>query len=156
MNDRMERRDFIQSVGLLAGAAATASLIDPTAPAFAQNASQTRSKSITYEPKPLSFDPKSINGISEKVLVSHYENNYVGAVKRLTDPSVSRYPLPWLATYARNMRDMFAGDPFPFGIEPNRATFEQFLRYTHEQGIAHRHVKVEDIFPRGMMVDVHT
>jgi superoxide dismutase, Fe-Mn family len=84
MNDRMERRDFIQSVGLLAGAAATASLIDPTAPAFAQNASQTRSKSITYEPKPLSFDPKTINGISEKVLVSHYENNYVGAVKRLT------------------------------------------------------------------------
>src|SRR5207249_6278195 len=64
------------------------------------------------------------------------------AVKRLTDPSVSRYPLPWLATYARNMRDMFAGDPFPFGIEPNRATFEQFLRYTHEQGIAHRHAKI--------------
>ena len=29
------------------------------------------------------FDPKSIAGISEKVLVSHYENNYVGAVKRL-------------------------------------------------------------------------
>ena len=38
---------------------------------------------MTYEPKPLSLDPKSINGISEKVLVSHYENNYVGAVKRL-------------------------------------------------------------------------
>ena len=38
---------------------------------------------MTYEPKPLSIDPKSINGISEKVLVSHYENNYVGAVKRL-------------------------------------------------------------------------
>ena len=31
----------------------------------------------------MSFDPKAINGISEKVLVSHYENNYVGAVKRL-------------------------------------------------------------------------
>ena len=38
---------------------------------------------MTYDPKPLSFDPKSIKGISEKVLVSHYENNYVGAVKRL-------------------------------------------------------------------------
>ena len=38
---------------------------------------------MTYEPKPLSIDPKSINGISEKILVSHYENNYVGAVKRL-------------------------------------------------------------------------
>src|ERR1700755_2859471 len=32
---------------------------------------------------PMPFDPKSIAGISEKILVSHYENNYVGAVKRL-------------------------------------------------------------------------
>ena len=38
---------------------------------------------MSYSPKPLSIDPKSINGISEKVLVSHYENNYGGAVKRL-------------------------------------------------------------------------
>jgi Fe-Mn family superoxide dismutase len=29
------------------------------------------------------FDPKSITGVSKKALVSHYENNYVGAVKRL-------------------------------------------------------------------------
>ena len=38
---------------------------------------------MTYQVKPLSFDPKSISGISEKVIVSHYENNYGGAVKRL-------------------------------------------------------------------------
>ena len=38
---------------------------------------------MNYAPKPLSIDPKSVNGISEKVLVSHDENNYVGAVKRL-------------------------------------------------------------------------
>ena len=38
---------------------------------------------MPYQAKPMSFDPKSITGISEKVLVSHYENNYVGAVKRL-------------------------------------------------------------------------
>jgi len=37
----------------------------------------------TYAPKPLLLDPRSIKGISEKVLVSHYENNYLGAVKRL-------------------------------------------------------------------------
>src|SRR6202022_4506834 len=51
--------------------------------AFAQTATQTGAKAMTYEPKPLSLDPKTINGISERVLVSHYENNYVGAVKRL-------------------------------------------------------------------------
>lgn len=38
---------------------------------------------MPYQAKPMPFDPKSISGISEKVLVSHYENNYVGAVKRL-------------------------------------------------------------------------
>jgi len=38
---------------------------------------------MIYEPKPLSVDPKSVQGISEKVLMSHYENNYIGAVKRL-------------------------------------------------------------------------
>ena len=38
---------------------------------------------MTYDIKPHSFDPKNIKGLSEKLLVSHYENNYSGAVKRL-------------------------------------------------------------------------
>jgi Fe-Mn family superoxide dismutase len=38
---------------------------------------------MPYQANSMSLDPKSIKGISEKVLVSHYENNYVGAVKRL-------------------------------------------------------------------------
>src|SRR4029077_8139132 len=41
------------------------------------------SNPMTYDIKPLPFDPKSIKGLSEKILVSHYENNYSGAVKRL-------------------------------------------------------------------------
>ncbi|MGP0094600.1 MAG: ABC transporter substrate-binding protein [Xanthobacteraceae bacterium] len=72
------------------------------------------------------------------------------SVERLLDPAVSRYPLPWLPTYARNMRDLFDGDPFPFGIEANRPTLEQFLRYAYEQGIAHRHATPEEIFPTGI------
>ncbi len=71
--------------------------------------------------------------------------------ERLFDPAVSRYPLPWLPTYARKMRDMFGGDPFPFGIEENRRTLETFLQYCHEQGIAHRLAKPEEIFPPGIM-----
>ena len=35
------------------------------------------------EMKPLSCDPKGIAGMSERLIVSHYENNYGGAVKRL-------------------------------------------------------------------------
>jgi 4,5-dihydroxyphthalate decarboxylase len=69
------------------------------------------------------------------------------SLERLLDPAVSRYPLAWLPIHARKMRDMFDGDPFPFGIEENRATWEQLLLYAHQQGIAHRHVAPEDIFP---------
>jgi Fe-Mn family superoxide dismutase len=81
MSTNIERRNFIQSAGLLAGAAAAANLVGQ--PALAQSAPQTGAKPMIYEAKPLSLDPKSIKGISEKVMVSHYENNYVGAVKRL-------------------------------------------------------------------------
>ena len=38
---------------------------------------------MTYTLKPLPFDPKNIKGFSEKLLVSHYENNYSGAARRL-------------------------------------------------------------------------
>jgi 4,5-dihydroxyphthalate decarboxylase len=76
------------------------------------------------------------------------------SLDRLLDPAVSRYPLPWLPAYARKMRDMFGGDPFPFGIEENRPTLEQFARYTFEQGIAHRHAAPEEIFPKGVMTAV--
>ncbi len=76
------------------------------------------------------------------------------SLERLLDPAVSRYPLPWLPTYARTMRDRFGGDPFPFGIEENRPTLELFLQYAYEQGIAHRHVAPEAIFPDGIMASV--
>jgi Fe-Mn family superoxide dismutase len=35
------------------------------------------------EMKPLGCDPSGLQGLSEKMIVSHYENNYGGAVKRL-------------------------------------------------------------------------
>jgi Fe-Mn family superoxide dismutase len=38
---------------------------------------------MSYSMKPLSCDPARINGMSERLIVSHYENNYGGAVKRL-------------------------------------------------------------------------
>src|SRR5690348_12881939 len=59
------------------------SSIDASRATCVQSAHPTGAKPMTYQAKPLSIDPKSIKGISEKVLVSHYETNYVGAVKRL-------------------------------------------------------------------------
>jgi 4,5-dihydroxyphthalate decarboxylase len=76
------------------------------------------------------------------------------SIERLLDPAVSRYPLAWLSTYARKKRDKFDGDPFPYGIEENRPTWEQMALYTYQQGIAHRQFTPEDIFPAGIMTKV--
>ncbi|MCB4824208.1 superoxide dismutase [Roseicella aerolata] len=38
---------------------------------------------MLYAMKPLACDPARIKGMSERLIVSHYENNYGGAVKRL-------------------------------------------------------------------------
>jgi superoxide dismutase, Fe-Mn family len=79
MTMNTERRKFIAGVG--AAAASTAVLAGGQA--LAQGNQQIGAKAMPYQAKPIPFDAKSITGISEKVLVSHYENNYVGAVKRL-------------------------------------------------------------------------
>lgn len=38
---------------------------------------------MRYAVKPLSCDPSRVRGMSERLIVSHYENNYCGAVRRL-------------------------------------------------------------------------
>ena len=87
-------------------------------------------------------------------LLNAFQESKRRSLERLLDPAVSRYPVPWLATYARKMRDMFDGDLFPYGIEENRPTWEQMALYTYQQGIAHRQFTPEDIFPKGIMTDV--
>jgi len=42
-----------------------------------------RHEQWTYNVRPLSCDPKKLKGLSERLIVSHWENNYGGAVKRL-------------------------------------------------------------------------
>ena len=38
---------------------------------------------MPYQLKPIGCDPSRLKGLSERMIVSHYENNYGGAVKRL-------------------------------------------------------------------------
>ena len=57
-----ERRSFIQGAGLVAAAASTTMLA--ASPAFAQTSQPSGAKTMPYQAKPLSLDPKSIKGIS--------------------------------------------------------------------------------------------
>jgi 4,5-dihydroxyphthalate decarboxylase len=87
-------------------------------------------------------------------LYNAFEESKRRSLERILDPAVSRYPVPWLTAYTVRTQQTFGGDPFPYGIEPNRPTLELFLRYAHEQGIAHRLARPEDIFPVGIMAPV--
>jgi Fe-Mn family superoxide dismutase len=44
---------------------------------------QTPPSPSAYEPRGLPFDPRAVAGLSERMLTSHHENNYTGAVRRL-------------------------------------------------------------------------
>ena len=76
MTIELERRAFVQAGVALAVAAAAA-------PAAAQTPAPAGPKPMTFDVKPMPFDPTKIKGLSEKILTSHYANNYTGAVKRL-------------------------------------------------------------------------
>lgn len=76
MTPEFDRRNFIS-------AAATAGMALATSAARGEDKSGPARKAVVHTPKPLPFDPKNIKSFSEKLLVSHYENNYIGAVKRL-------------------------------------------------------------------------
>jgi len=70
------------------------------------------------------------------------------SVARAADITASFYPLPWTAQIVQSARALFGDDIWPYGIEPNRTTLEAFLRYAHEQGVCHRLLTPETLFPR--------
>lgn len=74
MTDDIDRREaFVLAGGTLAAAAA----VTLSGAAAAQNAR------APFVMKPLPFDPARIKGLSERILTSHHQNNYGGAVRRL-------------------------------------------------------------------------
>jgi superoxide dismutase, Fe-Mn family len=79
----VNRRDFLQVTGVVGAAiAAGAGAAGSAAPVEAKSAGAGPGPG-KHEPVPLSFDPKKLNGLSEKLIVSHHDNNYAGAVKNL-------------------------------------------------------------------------
>jgi Fe-Mn family superoxide dismutase len=84
MTTELDRRSFVQTgSALTAGAAVTAAIWPAEAVAQTPAPAPSGGKPMKFDVKPLPFDPKKIKGLSEKLLVSHYDNNYTGAVKRL-------------------------------------------------------------------------
>ena len=71
----MTRREIFS--GLITGGLAAMTRGGPL------EASQTAATAGGWQIKPLPFDPAKLKGLSEKLLVSHHDNNYAGAARRI-------------------------------------------------------------------------
>ena len=71
------------------------------------------------------------------------------ALRRMMSPAaagVLPYMQPWLMADAEEIDEVFGGDPWPYGIEPNRRTLEALVRYLVDQSLIPAPVKIEELF----------
>jgi 4,5-dihydroxyphthalate decarboxylase len=57
-----------------------------------------------------------------------------------------RYMLPWLPDDVEEIDELFGGDCWPYGIEPNRPTLEALVTYMAEQGLIPASIPIERLF----------
>ena len=69
------------------------------------------------------------------------------SVYRAQEITATRFPFAWCYEAAEKTKEIFGDDIFPYGLEPNRPTLEAFLKYAYDQGICHRKVTPEEMFP---------
>jgi 4,5-dihydroxyphthalate decarboxylase len=69
------------------------------------------------------------------------------SVERALNCTSSVLPLPWGYEFAKRMQAIVGDDLMPYGLEANRTTIDAFLQYAFEQGVCHRRVQPEELFP---------
>lgn len=125
---KIGRRDLLMTLALAAGCQAAKSTAPPPhAGAAAEPAATTpmttrpeailmgtKSLSSDHSMQPLSFDPAKLTGLSERMIRSHHENNYGGAVKNLNRveqelAAITRDTPPFVVTALRERELTFRG-----------------------------------------------
>lgn len=136
----LSRREAV--IGLGAAPAILAGIHATTPAAFAASVAAQEPVAPAYrgghQVVPLPFDPKKVAGLSERMLVSHHENNYTAAVKNLNKVE------PLLATLTKET------PPFQIaGLKERQLTF-------HNSKVHHEHYFANlggDGKPAGGVVD---
>ena len=68
------------------------------------------------------------------------------ALEKLFNLRAVRYMTPFLMREIDDIWEVFNGDPWPYGVEPNRPTLEALIRYQQDLGLIAAPVKVDDLF----------
>jgi 4,5-dihydroxyphthalate decarboxylase len=68
------------------------------------------------------------------------------AIESLYDTDALVSTIPWLIDHVEESRRILGPEYWPYGLEPNRPTFEALCRYVYEQGLAPRVVTPDELF----------
>jgi 4,5-dihydroxyphthalate decarboxylase len=68
------------------------------------------------------------------------------ALARMRFSGSQCYMLPWQFADVDEIDEVFGGDPWPYGIEPNRPTLEALIQYMVEQDFIAKPISVEELF----------
>ena len=84
----------------------------------------------------LYWDAAAHAGVKEAY---HNSYNYI----RTVDASPFLY---WLFADLDEIDEIFGGDPWPYGIEPNRPTLDAFMQYLVDQNFIPEPIAIDDLF----------
>jgi 4,5-dihydroxyphthalate decarboxylase len=65
---------------------------------------------------------------------------------RMRDLRTLQYMLPWMTADLDEIDEVFGGDPWPYGIEPNRPTLEALMTFLADQAIIKAPMPIDDMF----------
>ena len=68
------------------------------------------------------------------------------ALDKLFNLRAVRYMTPFLMREIDDIWEVFNGDPWPYGVEPNRQTLEALVHYQQDLGLIDTPVKIDDLF----------
>jgi 4,5-dihydroxyphthalate decarboxylase len=68
------------------------------------------------------------------------------ALARMYDLGTLQYMLPWMTADLDELDEVFGGDAWPYGIDPNRPTLEALMTFLSDQGIIKHPMPIEDLF----------
>lgn len=74
--------------------------------------------------------------------------------RNIMDTGSPKASFAWLQPMIEEEQKIIGEDWYPYGIEPNRATIEALLQYTHEHGLTDRRLKIEELFAPSTMRDI--
>jgi 4,5-dihydroxyphthalate decarboxylase len=81
-------------------------------------------------------------------LLRAFEEAKTNSLRRISNIVNSSVAIPWAQEAYHRAQEVLGEDFWPYGIEANRRTLEAFLQYCGEQGVTHRTLSVEELFPR--------